>query len=182
MNKPPATPTRSKSGSSSKAKTSVTQAGLILDTYRIYKDRDKPMIGHLKELVDTLQQDRGTEITPKSKFIQENSKADSQKVSKPTDANEDLAQALEKAMEAQGTPPKPKPDISFGYSDDAFDTVQKLTLYKGPRILPTTIPLPTPPASRKQAPKTPVQASPAYKRRRLVGGAPESDEEGELAK
>ncbi|KAL9011390.1 MAG: hypothetical protein Q9173_003761 [Seirophora scorigena] len=366
MNQPPATPTPSKrSESSSKPKTSITQAGLILETYRIYKDRDKPMPNDLQELVDTLREDRGTEITPKSKFIQDYGKlviesrkedmalhiladkityaeklspADDDgeplirrgrsdqwydRVPKPTDANEDLARALEKAMEAQGTPPKPKPDISFGYSDDAFDAVQ-LTLFKslpkeyhlhseapwfpymvvewksvkrpiieaeqqalrdaaaandtlfrffklaypaqgppayltcvfslcvhckgfdyrvhwrrfadegtiswegdvvadarwnrqkevfhargaimktldwvrgvrlkairaalmklrttlGPTALPTNIILPTPPASRKQAPKTPLQGSPEHKRRRLIGGVPESDGEDELA-
>ncbi|KAL8935873.1 MAG: hypothetical protein Q9211_004469 [Gyalolechia sp. 1 TL-2023] len=41
------------------------------------------------------------------------------KVPKPV--AEEGSYALQNAMEAHGCPPKPKPDMSFGYNDDAFD-------------------------------------------------------------
>ncbi|KAL8956177.1 MAG: hypothetical protein Q9193_006225 [Seirophora villosa] len=39
----------------------------------------------------------------------------------PKPVAEEGSYALENAMEAHGCPPKPKPDMSFGYNDDAFD-------------------------------------------------------------
>lgn len=39
----------------------------------------------------------------------------------PKPVSEEGSYALENAMEAHGCPPKPKPDMSFGYNDNAFD-------------------------------------------------------------
>ncbi|KAI4184061.1 MAG: hypothetical protein LQ346_006179 [Caloplaca aetnensis] len=47
------------------------------------------------------------------------------RVPKPCDADETLQQALEEAMEAHGCPKKPKPNISFGYADDALDDLHR---------------------------------------------------------
>lgn len=47
------------------------------------------------------------------------------RVPKPSDADERLQRALEDAMEAHGSPKKPKPDLSFGYADEAFDDFQR---------------------------------------------------------
>ncbi|KAL8770156.1 MAG: hypothetical protein Q9209_003998 [Squamulea sp. 1 TL-2023] len=159
MNQAPATPTGSKK---TKTISSVTKADSILDTFRIYLDRNKPMPLDLENLVFKLQEKRGTDVTPKSKFIEAtrdecrimkedmnlHTLADSilyrgwlyegdeegeklicrgrsdqwyDRVPRPVETNEESNLALHAAMKAQGLPPKPKPDLSYGYRDDAFD-------------------------------------------------------------
>ncbi|KAL8965050.1 MAG: hypothetical protein Q9197_006696 [Variospora fuerteventurae] len=164
----PKTPSPSKkSGSGSSKSTSVTKAAIILDIYRIHLDRNKPMPADLRKLLGELRSSRGTETTPKSRFIQQcgpgvmktrqedmalhiladkvtyreklhpddaegeplvqRGRSDQwyDRVPKPSDADEDLHQALEDAMEAHGCPKKPKPDFSFGYPDDALDDLHR---------------------------------------------------------
>ncbi|KAL9601752.1 MAG: hypothetical protein Q9179_002775 [Wetmoreana sp. 5 TL-2023] len=67
MNPAPVTPSTSKQ---TKTISSITKAEEILKTFRIYMDRNKKMPEHLKKLVEQLQEVRGTDITPKSKFIE----------------------------------------------------------------------------------------------------------------
>lgn len=43
------------------------------------------------------------------------------RVPRPVETSEESNVALHAAMKAQGLPPKPKPDLSYGYRDDAFD-------------------------------------------------------------
>ncbi|KAL8916918.1 MAG: hypothetical protein Q9208_008282, partial [Pyrenodesmia sp. 3 TL-2023] len=159
MNQAPATPSGSKK---TKTISSITKADSILDTFRIYLDRNKPMPEDLRTLVQKLQEKRGVDITPKSKFIEATREeckimkedmnlhtlADSilyrgwlyegdeegeklicrgrsdqwyDRVPRPVETSKESNVALQAAMKAQGLPPKPKPDLSFGYRDDAFD-------------------------------------------------------------
>ncbi|KAI4168058.1 MAG: hypothetical protein LQ343_006691 [Gyalolechia ehrenbergii] len=102
------------------------------------------MPSDLQKLVCSLQEKRGIEITPKTKFIQatrEECKAMKEDMNLHTLADkityagwlyegdeegERLIargrsnQWFDPAMTAQGCPPKPKPDMSWGYRDDAF--------------------------------------------------------------
>ncbi|KAL8894961.1 MAG: hypothetical protein Q9207_008352 [Kuettlingeria erythrocarpa] len=159
MNQAPATPSESKK---TKTISSITKADSILDTFRIYLDRNKPMPEDLRTLIQGLQEKRGIDITPKSKYIEATREeckimkedmnlhtlADSilyrgwlyegdeegeilicrgrsdqwyDRVPRPVEASEESNVALHAAMKAQGLPPKPKPDLSYGYRDDAFD-------------------------------------------------------------
>lgn len=43
------------------------------------------------------------------------------RVPRPVESTEESNLALQAAMKAQGLPPKPKPDLTYGYGDDAFD-------------------------------------------------------------
>ncbi|KAL8778772.1 MAG: hypothetical protein Q9213_007252 [Squamulea squamosa] len=159
MNQAPATPTGSKR---TKTISSVTKADSILDTFRNYLDRNKPMPLDLENLVSKLQEKRGIDVTPKSRFIEATREeckimkedmnlhtlADSilyrgwlyegdeegeklicrgrsdqwyDRVPRPVETNEESNVALHAAIKAQSLPPKPKPDLSYGYRDDAFD-------------------------------------------------------------
>ncbi|KAL8676761.1 MAG: hypothetical protein Q9186_006742, partial [Xanthomendoza sp. 1 TL-2023] len=165
----PATPSPSKKSSSdarSKATSSFTKAGQILDTWRIHIDLNKAKPECLEDLVHHLQDKRGIDVTPKSKFLQNNAELVMKKrnedmavhlladqitymeqlspahddgepliqrgrsdqwydrVPRPVDADGKLAAALEQAMEAEGSPPRPKPDMSFGFANHAFNDIQ----------------------------------------------------------
>ncbi|KAI4136473.1 MAG: hypothetical protein LQ341_005599 [Variospora aurantia] len=139
--------------------TNLTKAERILDLYRLFVDRNKPLPSALRTLVQSVTIPRQGDVTPKSRKIQlakelnklsedmelyilankfvyrakwygENDMKGesliwqgrndqwSDRIPRPPDALP--ASALAAALEQLGLPKKLKPDMSFGYGNDAF--------------------------------------------------------------
>ena len=152
--------TQKKTASEKTKTTSLTRAEQILDLYRFFLDRKKPLPSVLRTLVQQLKLPRQYDITPNSKNVniakelhkelsedmelhilvdklvyrpkwygeadvegepliyQGRNDQWSDRIPRPPDALPSTA--LTAAMEQLGLPKKPKPDMSFGYGNDAF--------------------------------------------------------------
>ncbi|KAL8937486.1 MAG: hypothetical protein Q9216_004395 [Gyalolechia sp. 2 TL-2023] len=149
-----------KSTSTTTKSTGLTKAERILDLYRFFLDRKKPLPTPLRNFIQQLKVPRQCDITPNSKnvkFAKEVNKGLSEnmelhilvdklvyrpkwfgqddvdgepliyqglndqwadRIPRPPDAVSSTALAA--AMDQLGLPKRPKPDISYGYGDDAF--------------------------------------------------------------
>ncbi|KAL8730554.1 MAG: hypothetical protein Q9166_004008 [cf. Caloplaca sp. 2 TL-2023] len=149
-----------KTASAGTKSTSLTNAERILDLYRFFLNRKKPLPTALKDLVQQLNIPRQCDVTPNSKNVKiakDLNKGLSEEIElhilvdkliyRPKWFGEDdldgeplihqgrndlwadriprppeamPSTALAAAMDQLGLPKRPKPDISFGYGDDAF--------------------------------------------------------------